>query len=300
MYQAIGEARDRREHPPLGRLIDVGGYRLHMVCVGDGAPPVVICPAIGGTVEGWQEVQRRVAEVTSVCVYDRNGLGRSDFKPRWPTARRMAEELHALLRAADVEPPHVLAGHSMGGLIVRVFTALYPEEVAGLALIDSSHPEQEERLPRIELADYPGSITAMVALWWARPLGMRRLARDLGLIDAPPVDRASHRRADAVELLGFAAVRRETSSLAGNLGDLPLAVLTSAELDPKDEPGSRPQRMRSRFYPGWLVLQNELAALSGNSTHVVADYGGHILNRDNPELVAQVLADLVGRIRSSP
>jgi len=131
----------------------------------------MICPAIGGTADSWQDVQCRVAEVTTVCVHDRNGLGRSDFKPKCPTAWGMAEELHALLQVAGIQPPYVLAGHSMGGLIVRVFTALYPGEVAGPALIDSSHPEQEERLPRVELTDYPGGIKVMVASWWARPLG---------------------------------------------------------------------------------------------------------------------------------
>jgi pimeloyl-ACP methyl ester carboxylesterase len=211
----------------------------------------------------------------------------------------MAEELHALLHAAGTQPPYVLAGHSMGGHIVRVFASLYPGEIAGLALIDSSHPEQDKRLPKTELADYPGGMMAMVALDWGGPLGLRRLARDLGLSKAPPVEWARNRRADAAELLAFSAVRRETSKLAGDLGDLPLAVVTSAELDPHYEAGSRRERSRSRFYPGWLVLQDELAALSSNSTHVVAEHGGHLLNRDNPELVAEVITGLVERVRSA-
>jgi hypothetical protein len=127
-----------------------------------------------------------------------------------------------------------------------------------VALIDSSHPEQEKRLPRTELANYPGGITAMVASWWARPLGLRRLARDLSHRNAPVEwARARNRRADAAELLAFAAVRRETSGLAGDLGDLPLAVLTSAERNPNRDPGSRKERNRSRFYPGgWCCKTN--------------------------------------------
>jgi pimeloyl-ACP methyl ester carboxylesterase len=81
---------------------------------------------------------------------------------------------------------------------------------------------------------------------------------------------------------------------------LPLAVITSAEVDPNFVPGSHWYRARSRFYPGWVVLQNELATLSTNSTYVVAEHGGHHLNRDNPELVAEVVIDLVKRIRSQP
>jgi pimeloyl-ACP methyl ester carboxylesterase len=298
-YQSAGEARDRRRHPPPGRLVDVGGYRFHIKCVGHGTPPVVICPAIGATVGAWQDVQRRVSQDTTICVYDRAGLGHSDSPRRRRTATCMAEELHGLLHGAGLQPPYVLAGHSMGGLIVRVFASLYLGEVAGLALIDSSHPEQEKRLPRTHLRDYPGGMLLTVAHEWMRPLGLRRMARDLGLRSTADVDWSCHRRADSAELLQFRAISRVTAALAGELGDLPLAVITSAEFDPKNTPGSRQEHARSRFYAGWVPLQKELATLSTNSTHIVANHGGHHLNRDNPELVARVMADLVKRVRSA-
>src|SRR5882672_4112225 len=107
-YQAAGESRDRRRQPPPGRLIDVGGHRLHIVCAGQGSPPVVIVPALGATAEDWREVQGRVATDTTVCVYDRAGLGYSESPRRHRTARRMAEELHALLHGAGIAPPYVL------------------------------------------------------------------------------------------------------------------------------------------------------------------------------------------------
>jgi pimeloyl-ACP methyl ester carboxylesterase len=286
-YRAMGEARDRREHPPPGRFVDVGGYRLHIVCEGQGGPPVVICPAIGGTADDWRDVQHRVAVETTVCVYDRAGLGYSDSPTRRRTATRMAEELHALLHGAGVAPPYVLAGHSMGGLVARVFIQPYPDEVAGLALIDSSHPEQSTRLPRTGIRDYPGGMLLAAASGWKCPLGLLRMASDIGLRKEAHVERACHRRASAAELLAFAAIRRETGKVADGLGDLPVTVLSA-----------NGEHAHPGYSREWAELQDELAALSTCSTHVEADHGGHHLNRDNPELVARVIADLVERVRA--
>lgn len=296
MYQAAAEARDRRSSPP-GRLVDVDGCRLHIRCAGQGTPSVVVIPALGASSESWLGVQQQVAAHTTACVYDRAGLGWSGPLRKRPTAAGMARELHALLHSAPVTPPYVLAGHSMGGLIARVFAHLYPDEIAGLALIDSSHPSQPERLPRVWMRDYPGGKLLTVALEWARPLGLRRLAWDLGLPCAGNPGWSRHRRADAAELLAFDAVCHETGRIAGDLGDLPLAVVTSSALDPNDPPGSPHQQARSRFYPSWMALQAELASLSSDTVHAVADASGHYIHRDDPELVSAVLVDLVSRAR---
>ncbi len=293
-YQTLGEARDRRKRPASGRLVDVGGYRLHILCAGQGSPAIVIIGALGASSAAWLDVQQRLAHETAVCVYDRAGLGWSDSPPRHRTGARMAGELHALLHAAGIAPPYVLVGHSLGGLVARIFASLYPDEVAGLALIDSSHPEQPQRLPRTHMRNYPGGVLLEATLEWMRPLGLRRMARDLGLRKTAGADWSAHRRADVGELLAFDAICREAGEVK-DLGDLPLAVLTSAEIDPNYP--SRRQRARSRFYVGWRVLQDELPALSADSTHVVAEYGGHHLNRDNAELVSEVVVGLVSRVR---
>jgi pimeloyl-ACP methyl ester carboxylesterase len=289
-YQTVGEARDRRRYPPPGRLVDVGGYRLHIVCAGQGSPAVVVIPALGASTQEWVEVQRRLAQETTVCVYDRAGLGWSESPPKHRTALRMAQELHALLHGADIESPYVLAGHSLGGLMARVFIHLYPGEVAGLALIDPSHPKMGERLPRSHMTHSPSGRMLYVALERARPLGIQRLSRDLALRRADIIPWARKRRADESELLALNAICRQTGEMTGDLGNLPLAVLTASEFGRQDRPRAR--------YQSWLVLQDELATLSANSTHVVAEHGGHHLNRDNPELVVEVVADLVKRVRS--
>jgi pimeloyl-ACP methyl ester carboxylesterase len=303
-YQAAGEARDRRRHPPPGRLVDVGGHRLHIMCAGEGSPAVVIIPALGAYSAAWLKIQDALAAHTKVCLYDRPGLGWSDPVTSWPSAPGMARELHALLEAAGVAPPFVLAGHSMGGPVARMFTHLYPDEVAGLVLVDSSHPEQNGRLAPAWLQDYPGGKLADVGRDFARPLGLRRLWRDIH--GQRPADaRAAFnlssrdRRASAKELLTINAVLRQTGRAVGDLGDLPLAVISSSERDPRNPEGSRRQRARSRFYQGWIQLQGELAELSTDSTHVVAAASGHHVHRDDPDLVISTITDLVRRVRQA-
>jgi pimeloyl-ACP methyl ester carboxylesterase len=300
-YQATGEARDRRENPPPGRLVDVGGYRLHIMTAGHGSPAVVVIPALGSGGSEWLGVQQAIARETAGCVYDRAGLGWSDSPLRRRSAATMAGELHGLLQGVGCSPPYVLVGHSLGGLVARFFIQRYRGEVAGLALIDSSHPGQRGRLPKTEMRDYPGGKLLEAGLAWARPLGLRRMARDLGLRqaadrDAAHSDWSCHRRADIAELFAFDAICREVT---GGLGDLPLAVVTSSELDPNRPPASRAQRARSRFYRVWATLQDELSTLSTDSTHVVAEHAGHYVHLDDPELVTKAIIDLVRRARST-
>jgi pimeloyl-ACP methyl ester carboxylesterase len=299
-YQAAGEARDRRRFPPPGRLVDVGGHRLHISSAGEGSPTVVIIPALGAYSAAWLNVQERVAADTAVCVYDRRGLGWSDPSAEWPSAAGMARDLHTLLETAGIRPPFVVVGHSMGGLVARMFTHMYPGEVAAVALVDSSHPEQLQRLTPARLQDHPGGKLAEVALNFAHPLGLSRLRQGRpGDAQAAFALSPRARRAGAKELLTINAVCRQTGRTAGGLGSLPLAVITSSERAPGLLMGSRAQRSRSRFYPGWAQLQDELAALSTDSVHVVAANAGHHLNRDDPELVVNTITDLVRRARKS-
>jgi pimeloyl-ACP methyl ester carboxylesterase len=140
------EAQQLSVGQPPGRLIDVGGYRLHIHCVGDGAPTVVIDGGAGAWSIHYAHIQRALSGAR-VCTYDRAGLGWSDPGPSPRTSERMVEELHVLLHGAGVAPPLILAGHSLGGYNVRIYQARYPEEVGAIVLLDAAHEQQWERLP---------------------------------------------------------------------------------------------------------------------------------------------------------
>ena len=127
---------------PTG-LIDIGGYRLFIDCRGTGSPTVVLDAGLGGSGANWIDVQRPASKSTRICSYDRAGRFRSD--PRSAdiaTTDRIVSELHTLLSNANVRPPYVLGGHSIGGLTMRYFTLKYPDEVSGLVMADSSYEAQ--------------------------------------------------------------------------------------------------------------------------------------------------------------
>jgi pimeloyl-ACP methyl ester carboxylesterase len=300
--RAAAKVRASRESPPPGRLVDVEGHRMHITCAGGGTPAVVIIPGLGETSSDWEAVHRALASHTTACAYDRPGLGWSEPAPGRPTAAGMAHDLRSLLNLAEITPPFVLVGHSLGGLLARMFTSLYPGEVCGVVLIDSSHPQQARRLPRIRLLDHRGGKLAGVALDYAHSVGSNVMRLSLRPKESAGKRVASRlfphgRRAGTKELFAFAAISRATTKAARHLGDLPLAVITSSERDPNLPAGSRAQRARSRFYPVWAQLQDELADLSTSSTHVIAACAGHHVHLDDPDLVIETVVGLLELVR---
>lgn len=306
-YQRYAERNDRIRFPAPGRLVDIGGRRLHLWCFGEhhDGPTVIGIPALGGTAVEWATMARALGTDTSVCLYDRAGLGWSDpagSRP-WPrTAADMVEDLHRGLQVAGIRPPYVLAGNSIGGYVARLFVARYPDEVAGLVLIDSSHPDQGQRLR------LPGDRSHVVEelLWAFRwlltwrgvrrarvALGLDHLSRDLArevppeFLDAAVAETLSsnQRPTAAREMLGIQATRAQVRAEAGHLGDLPLTVLSA-----DDGTGWSPEHEVV-----WEELQTELAALSNDSVHLVAEGAGHFIQRDDPELVARVIRETCSR-----
>lgn len=119
--------------------VDVGGYRLAIRCSGRGTPTVILEAGFGLSSSRWRRVHERAPKTPRICAYDRAGVGKSDDRPADARERTTAEELHALLTNGGIEPPYVLVGHSIGGIHVRVYDAEYPDEVAGLILVDAVH-----------------------------------------------------------------------------------------------------------------------------------------------------------------
>ena len=148
VYQWAALRRDRRLNPMPGQLVDVGGYRMHIYCTGQGSPTVILDAGLGDTWLAWYKVQPLIARFTRVCSYDRAGMGWSDPSPKPRTVEVMARELHRLLRNAGVGPPYVLVGHSFGGMVVRMFAGLYRDDGAAVVLVDSVSPDQDQLLPR--------------------------------------------------------------------------------------------------------------------------------------------------------
>jgi pimeloyl-ACP methyl ester carboxylesterase len=301
-YENISEFRDRRFNSMPGRRVTVGGgndgpsFDMHIYCTGAGTPAVILESGLGDSYISWRKVQPQIAAFTRVCSYDRAGIGYSDSSPRLRTSQVIAEELHWLLQKANVAPPYILVGHSMGGYDVRVFTALYRNEVAGLVLVDASHPDQENRFP-LELKNMEGTWRREAEfLEYTAPFGVPRL---LGLCDEDPPQRAADcnfhtaREGDA-ELRAF-PISANQARAAGTLGDLPLAVLSH---DPDKPSADLPPDLAKPINEAWEKMQEELARLSTRGTQIIAKGSSHYIQNDRPEVVVEAIRNVVNQARA--
>src|SRR5829696_9123890 len=148
IYQAIATELAERAYPAPGEMVEVGGYRLHINYTGQGSPTVILDGGLGEFSAQWVRVQQEVSGTTRVCAYDRAGMGWSEMGPDPRDARQITSELHTLLGKAGIEGPYVLVGHSFGGMYMQTYAARYPDEVAGVVLVDSStDPDQFSHQP---------------------------------------------------------------------------------------------------------------------------------------------------------
>lgn len=297
VYEQLGRRAAIHEFPPMGRLIRFDGKLSHVHCVGDGSPTVILESGldIDGS-QAWESVQSRIAEKTRVCSYDRAGFLWSEPRAEPRSASRIADELHGVLAAAAEAPPYVMVGHSLGGLLLRVYVDRFPNEVAGVVLVDGSHPDQFERYPpavRRLLARVDSMRPSRVMTRLGFIFGLRRLRASA----AANAEQAFLWRSIPSGYYGELAARDAMSTEvqeAPSLGDRPLIVLTAGEASPL--PGI-PDSVLATFYDTWVSLQGELATLSTNSLHRVVEGSSHYIQNDAPTAVIDAVGELVESVR---
>jgi pimeloyl-ACP methyl ester carboxylesterase len=302
-YESIESSRDRRMNPPPGRLVDVGGHKMHLDCTGQGAPTVVLESGLTDDWLVWYKVQPAISNLTRVCSYDRAGLGFSSPRPEQPPdSHNIANNLHMLLANAGVNPPYVLVGHSIGGIHIRVYQNLYPADVVGMVLVDSGHPDQEERVPP-EMKKLQSRLYFEGRLWGlAVPLGLTRLMGACG--GGPPEIRAMQRtvecRWQAVKAseaeVSAAGASADEGRRTGSLGSMPLVVL-SRDPEKGAAPGLVPTEFSQQFEVQWSQMQEELVRLSTNGSRVVANGSTHYVQMDRPDLVLAAIRKVLDAAR---
>lgn len=290
IYESLSETSDRQAYPPSGVMVDVGGYHLHINCMGAGSPAVIIEAGWGAWSLEWSGIQQEVAKTTRVCTYDRAGMGYSEAGLLPRNAEQFARELHALLERANIEEPYVMVGHSLGGLPVRIFAHTYPTKVSGIVLIDSMSPRQMTQ-PHVEISPPtpPQSKGVSFPSLLAR-IGLVRLLGNQLIIQGLPSEIQSAYTAISVTPRSVQAWMDEGAGIQESLaqadaikslGDVPLIVVTGA-LDQQT---------------GWDDMQAELLQLSSNSRQVIAGNSGHNIHIDQPEVVVSAIVDMVLQVR---
>lgn len=312
-------------YPPLGELVDVGGRRLHVNCTGKGSPTVIMEAGAGDFSFDWSLVQPQVAKSARVCAYDRGGYAWSDSGPMPRTMKQIVYELHTGLAKAGIKPPYVFVGHSRGGLVVRVYAKQYPKEVAGMVLIDSSHENQlivitdrktkkeeivrlrelsrEKQVPPIQVS-MPSPVSSLESEKTMQspvptkvnspydrlPLNIQQLR----LWATSQTKRDTARMSETFDFLAeeMAVIYDERSKGGYSLGNMPLIVLTRG-IPSEEEQAKKP------LLEEHDRLQRDLATLSSNSKHIIAQKSGHHIQLDEPKLVIDAVEQVVEAVQRS-
>src|SRR5918995_1161770 len=259
IYQAIATERAERAYPPPGEMVDVGGYSLHINCVGQGSPTVVLDGGSGEMSADWVRVQREVSDTTRVCAYDRAGMGWSEMGPDPRDAKRITSELHTLLSKAGIEAPYVLVGHSFGGMYMQTYAARYPDEVAGVALVDSStDPDQFSQRSEARESTEPQkqsiAVVPQLAQFGVSLLARLGVVRLLSKLDPAPPELPPQQRE---QIDALAPSTRQVRTSAGEF----FAPTQTRSLGGQGSPGNKPLAVvtAGTQEPGWLKRQDKLA-----------------------------------------
>jgi pimeloyl-ACP methyl ester carboxylesterase len=279
---SLGAVSAQGPQPP-GKLIDIGGHRLHLQCSGESEPTVILESGLGGYSVDWGLVQPQVARFTKVCSYDRASYAWSDPGPEPRGLRTSVNELHRLLEQAKVKPAYILVGQSWGGRIVRLFAHTYPQEVAGMVLIDTFSEgtaevsaeslnldlrEEEEKDPAVNLP-----LILRDAHTWA---AAKKRQGDITHVDEDP----------------SALIISTTTSSKTPLGDRPLVVISAGRLSYNAEDRQNGPSLKERVH-AHVKSEAFLATLSRNSRFVVARRSFHKVHLYEPDLVTEAIRQVV-------
>jgi pimeloyl-ACP methyl ester carboxylesterase len=304
-------------YPPPGQMVDVGGFRMHINCQGDpSAGPAVVMDAGNGEPSlVWASVQPAVAEFARVCAFDRAGLGWSEPSPNPRTLSNFVDEQRTLLARAGVEPPYVLVGHSAGGLHARVYAHEYPDDVAGMVLVDAGHEDLDVRPPEPLVKTAKRTMNVMgwtlpllqmlssIGFWALVPAAVERLWPS----PIPEEARDAFVGMAASGTQWFGTAGKETAAVWNNLaaaramrlpslGDMPLVVLSRGKTQMSPGPGISAEDVE-QFRVANEEMQAELATLSTRGKQIIAEDCGHHIQVEQPELVIDAIRKVVEAVR---
>jgi len=284
---------------PPGQMVDIGGYKLHINCAGpDNDLPTIVVESGQGTPSlAYHWLQKDLSRTGKICLYDRAGVGWSEASDFPRDSKQISTELHTLLNKANIKRPFVFAGHSIAGFHMRVYTDMYPDDVAGIVFIDSSHPNQME-MPEdmtFEQAIEDGRVFYKLE----RIMMQTGLASFMALFDSEDDEFIEETPEDIIAQykfvsLGLKAVDTDWAEAIANLaaaeqvnetggfGDRPTVVLSAADTL-KEAP----------VYDEW---HKQIATLSSDGKHVVVDGANHmsiVVSKDHANIVAKHIRDVL-------
>lgn len=294
-YEAVALRGDARTYPPPGRLVDMGGFRVHINCAGTGSPTVILDAGLGSSSLDWSLVQPALKTSTRVCAYDRAGMGWSDPSPQARTPANIAEELHTLLANANIAGPYVLVAHSLSGKSAQLFARRRMDEMAGMVLVDARSEYVDAFTRPAEDRAFIEAIAAQGRQYAvARRFGIARLL-GTGLAGVPTIPPATRTQ--------MALLSTQESAIAATIGEARARSASDIELRATPTLGALPlvvlvSDQSIAMVPNWAEAQRRLAALSSAGRLVIASGSSHAIQWDRPSLVIDAVREIIAGARS--
>lgn len=307
---------DTVNHKPMGRLVDIGGYKLHLNCSGKGNITVILISGTSNFSFDWTLVQDKLPRTVRVCSYDRPGLAWSDPGPMPRSLVQDVYELHKLLNVAKINPPLILVGHSVGGIIARIYAKQYPNDIAGMVLVDATSENAilnvrgknervrllastEKTIPPIKtnvdtLTKIP-SAKEVEELW--NMFGKPSISFPFNKLPLPiqktriwAQSLPKYQIADADDYTAEEFAEMYADSLKYNLGNKPLIVLCSIRNEYPEELG---KAVRDSLIFDKIQNQNKFLTLSSNSKLITTSNSGHEIFLTEPLLVVTAIQQII-------
>ena len=303
-YNDLSIRHYRQLHPAPGKLYSVDGYQMHLYCTGTGEPTILLEAGQGGDWTTWGTVQPGLEKITRTCSYDRAGLGWSDSRPGARDSNAIAEQLHQLIEAAGLRGQLLMVARSAGGLHARAFLHRYPQDVAGLVLIDASTPEQVERFPARVRASWDAYHRQLFWDRWLATFGVTRLRGRCG-VGGWGASAAWSPADDDCFPPGLATARREAgdfpASAAETLhtGPFPAIPVLIFSQDPSLRTPGVPEAEQAETAEIWNSLQEGLKNLSPRSRRIIAHDSRHHIEQYRPDLLVDEISHLVQQLRGT-
>lgn len=301
LYQTISTKIDEKRYPPTGKMVDIGGYSLHIDCRGDGGPAVVIDSGLGSYSLDWALVQSNIAKFTTVCSYDRAGYGWSDESPKERTSNNIVEELHTLLQNAGIPAPYILVGHSLGGLNARLYASRYPNEVAGIVLVDASHEDYFDKIPKFAIPNEQMTLLmsriGLLRLFshiYPSPLEnlLKQFPPNIKQIRMAQIQTTKVAMASLKELSALEKSLSQAKNDGGHLNDIPLIIITAGQNMPSEGMGISQEELDG-YYQVHLEHQKKLLSKSTQSRQIFAEKSDHNIPLRQPEIIVEAIHDLI-------
>lgn len=303
VYEYVAAQQAKQNYAPPGKLVDVGGFRLHIDKIGSGGPTILLEAGSRESSLIWRDIPEKMAEFATVVRYDRAGYAWSDPASTERSGDNIVQELHTALEKEGIDGPYILVGHSVGGMYSRLFAQKYKDEVQGLVLLDA-RPENYSREtdPIFENEGFDSATAGMPSKSVIKLLKMSgglRLFQNSLLAQMPEKERtlfvnveASSSFLDTAEEEDAQMASVEATLRNQYLHSLPVKIITHGIPNDATAFGMSSEASR-QLEDIWQAQQRDMLQLSADSELIVAERSGHMVMHDEPELVIDVIKSVI-------